>query len=338
MNSSIWNPRRKAIVVGLALNEEEQSLIDAACVLARKLDSPLELVHATQPLFNYMGAGDVVVNPYYGYDRAISDIEEDEARKSLAKIKSSIPSDISVNVHLMRDYSSEALSTIASEVHAGMVLCAVKKDEKGKLFGGISTAFSLASHSDIPVMIVPLGSKIDFNKRPRMLVADNLELEGRRALEAAIQLALDLDCLEISHIHVHQLGRREVKDMVEKVREAMNLGKIPANPDFSIETYTSQMKQKIAEDLNYRFHNSQGATLLKSQYHTHVAFGNPAEELHKAAREHQAQMIVFGRHHLFHKRGFALGKIPYDAMINEGLATLIVPDLDPAQLSAPKKT
>ncbi len=337
MNSSIWNPRRKAIVVGLVLNKDEQSLIDAACALARKLGSPLELVHATQPIFNYMGAGDVVVNPYFGYDRVISDIEEDEARKSLAKIKNSLPEDIAVNVHVMRDYSSEALSTIASEVHAGMILCAVKKDDKGNLFGGMSTAFSLASHSDIPVMIVPQGSKIDFNKRPRMLVADNLELEGRRALEAAIQLAADLDSTEISHIHVHQLGQSEVKAMVEKVREAMNLGKIPTNPDFSTETYIDQMKQKIAEDLNYRFHNSQGAALLKSQYHTHVAFGNPAEELQKAAHQYQAQMIVFGRHHLFHKRGFTLGKIPYDAMINEGLATLIVPDLDPAQLSAPKK-
>jgi nucleotide-binding universal stress UspA family protein len=161
-----------------------------------------------------------------------------------------------------------------------------------------------------------------------MLVADNLEVEGRRALEAAIQLADELDCAEICHTYVHQLGVSEVQHMVTKVREAMNLGRIPPNPEFSSQTFIDQVRSKFNEELRYRFHNSQGAYRVRPRYDSLVAFGKPAEELHKAALQHRSQILVFGRHHMFHRRRLALGKIPYDAMMEQGMTTLIVPDLD----------
>jgi len=328
MHANTWNPRHKAIVVGLALDDSDKSLIQCAIALARKLESPLELVHATQPIFNYMGAGDVVVNPYYGYDRVINDLEDEDARKGLENIQRNLPKDIRVGVHVLRDYTSEALTTIAIEVHAAMIVCGISKDASDNLLAGLSTAFSLAAHSEIPILIVPVGSTVDIGSRPRVLVADNLEVEGRRALETAIQLADELDSAEICHAHVHQLGVSEVQHMVDKVREAMNLGKIPPNPGFSSQAYIDQVRSQFNEELRYRFHNSQGAYRVRSRYETVVAFGNPAEELRKAALTHHSQILIFGRHHLFHRRRFAIGKIPYDAMMEAGVVTLIVPDLD----------
>lgn len=328
MNTNIWHPRHKAIVVGLSLDATDQDLLHTAIALARKLESPLELVHATQPIFNYMGAGDVVVNPYYGYDRVINDLEDEDARKGLDTLRQTIPADVKAGVHVLRDYASEALTTIATEVHAGLIICGISKDASANFLGGMSTAFSLASHAEVPVLIVPLGVKLDVATRPRMLVADNLEVEGRRALEVAIQLADELDCAEICHTHVHQLGITEVQHMVDKVREAMTLGRIPHNPEFSSRIYVEQIRGKINDELRYRFHNSQGAYRVKMRYETLVAFGNPVEELHKITLQHSSQLLVFGRHHLFHRRRFAVGKIPYNAMMEQGVATLIVPDLD----------
>lgn len=327
MNTAHWNPKNRAIVVGLSLDETDHRLIQSVIPLARKLGSPLELVHATQPIFNYMGAGDVVVNPYYGYDRVINDIEDEDARKGMEGFKASIPVDIKVATHVLRDYASEALTIIATEVHAGMIVCGIGKDASSNFLAGLSTAFSLASHAEVPVLIVPVGATVDIATRPRVLIADNLEVEGRRALEAAIQLADELDCSEICHTHVHQLGVSEVKHMVNKVREAMNLGKIPPNPDFSSKTYVEQIRNKINEELRYRFHNSTGAQRVTSRYEALVAFGSPVEELHKSTLHRKTQLIVFGRHHLFHRRRFALGKIPYEAMMEQGVATLIVPDV-----------
>jgi hypothetical protein len=82
----------------------------------------------------------------------------------------------------------------------------------------------------------------------------------------------------------------------------------------------------------YRFHNCLGAREGHLRYQTAVAFGSPAEELKRIALAHKAQIMIFGRHHMLHKKSFALGKIPYQAMVEEQIATLVVPDLEHTQL------
>lgn len=326
MNTAIWNPRNQAIVVGVSLDKKDELVVQSAAALARKLESPLELVHATQPIFNYMGAGDVVVNPYYGYDRVINDMEDEEARQGLERIRKSLPADLQVGLHVVRDYTSEALTTIATEVHAGLIVAGMGKRAGSNFLEGMSTAFSLAAHADVPVLILPIDRPIPFTDEPRMLVADNLEAEGRRALEAAIQMAIELKSSAVCHIHVHKLSNAEVEHMVDKVREAMNLGRIPLNPEFSTTTYTEQVRAKIVEELQLRFRGIPGAETLAPRYQALVSFGKPAEELHRTTHLHRPQLLVFGRHHLFHRQRFSLGKIPYDAMMEEGVATMIVPD------------
>ncbi len=330
MNTANWNPRRKAIVVGVSLDKKDEALVQSAAALARKLESPLELVHATQPIFNYMGAGDVVVNPYYGYDRVINDMEDDEARKGLERLRQTITSDLPVNLRVVRDYTSEALTTVASEVHAGLIICGMSRRAGSNFLEGMSTAFSLASHAEVPVLILPLDKAMDFAEVPRLLVADNLQVEGRLALEASIQMAKELKVAEFLHVHVHKLASSEVEHMVSKVREAMNLGRIPMNPEFSSRTYTAQVEARIAEDLQLRFRGALESETVTAQYKALVAFGHPAEELHKATQRQKPQLLVFGRHHMFHRQRFSLGKIPYDAMMEEGVATMIVPDKSPS--------
>ncbi|HYX36648.1 MAG TPA: universal stress protein [Oligoflexus sp.] len=326
MKTANWNPRSKPIVVGVSLDKSDEPMIQSASALARRLGSPLELVHATQPIFNYMGAGDVVVNPYYGYDRVINDMEDEESRKGLEKLRLSLPQDLRIGTHVLRDYTSEALTTIALEVQAGLIMCGMSKRAGHNLFEGISTAFSLAAHADIPVLILPSGVPQNFAERPRIVVADNLQLEGRCALAAAIQMAISMECSEFGHAHVHKLSHAGVHHMVDKVRAAMNLGKIQPNPEFTAASYTEQLRAKISEDLRSRFQNIPGAQDVASRYEALVSFGQPAEELQKITQNRRPQLLIFGRHHLFHRQRFSIGKIPYDAMMEEGVATMIVPD------------
>jgi hypothetical protein len=114
--------------------------------------------------------------------------------------------------------------------------------------------------------------------------------------------------------------------MVDKVQEAMNLGKIPPNPEFSTIAYTEQIRGKIADELRARFVSIPGSESMANRYETLVSFGKPAAELHRSTQLRRPQFLVFGRHHFFHRQGFSLGKIPYEAMMEEGVATLIVPD------------
>lgn len=326
MDRTIWHPRNQAIVVGVSLDKAEDHLLQSAVALARKLESPLELVHATQPIFNYMGAGDVVVNPYYGYDRTINDLEDAQAHKALAKIRQSLPEDLQIGLHVLRDYTSEALTSLATEVKAGLIVCGISQGAGHNLLEGMATAFSLASHADVPVLVLPLGAPLGLSESPRLLVADNLQDEGQKALEVAIEFGLALNCKEFCHTHVHMLSNSAVEHMVDKVQEAMNLGKIPLNPEFSTSAYTEQLRAQISADLRARFLNSPGAESISDRYETLVSFGKPAAELHRITLLLRPQLLVFGRHHLFHRQRFSLGKIPYEAMMEEGVATLIVPD------------
>jgi nucleotide-binding universal stress UspA family protein len=139
-------------------------------------------------------------------------------------------------------------------------------------------------------------------------------------------MASALKAAAVCHLHVHALSTKEVEHMVEKVREAMTLGRIPMNTEFSTSAYTEQMRERFADELQARFRSVPGAEAMAPRYQALVSFGKPVEELHKTTQLHKPQLLVFGRHHLFHRQRFSLGKIPYDAMMEGGVATMIVPD------------
>ncbi len=325
--------RPRPIILGLLLNESDHSLIKAAVALARRLQKPLTLVHAVRPIFHYLGAGDVSINPYYGYDKVLNDMEEEQAKTQLKALAKEIPEDIIVDTLVMRDYPAEALATLGAELHASLIICGVQIPQEKGILSGFSTAFSLAAHGEIPILMLPLGVELDLSGDLRILIADNLEKEGRAALENALFLAHALQCNEVLHAHIYPIDKHEIEHLVGHIQTAMNEGKIPIQPEFSVETYKEGLKHRIKDDLLYRFHNSIGAQGLMSRYQVAIAFGSPSEELQKLAKAHKAQIMIFGRHHLLHKKSFALGKIPYQAMVEEHIATLVVPDQEHAALN-----
>jgi len=315
----------KSIVVGLLLNDSDESLLRAAEALAERWQAPLELVHAVRPIFNYLGAGDVVINPYYVHETLINEREEERASQKLAGIAQRFGG--RARTHVIRDYSAEALLTVAAETQARVILCGIRAPEAQKLFSGFSTAFTLAAEADVPVMILPLGSGVDFNGALRVLVADNLNEEGRSALSAGLELAKEWQAESLNHVYVHNVEEKELNEMVESVKEGMILGKIPNNPDFNREYYVENVSAKTREDLVYRFQNMQGSEAFVGEYRPAVGYGHPAVELRRLARESRSQLMVFGRHHVLKTKNLSLGRVPYHAMINEGIATLVVPDM-----------
>ncbi len=320
--------RPRPIVVGMLLDASDRPLLKAGAALAHRLQKPLTLVHAVRPIFHYLGAGDVVINPYYGYDKVLNEMEEEQAKASLKKLAKEIPTDIPVDTLVIRDYPAEALTTVAAELHASLLICGVQAKVDKTWLSGFSTAFSLAAHGDVPVLMLPLDSELDLSGDLRVVVADNLESEGRAALENALYLAHALQCKELIHTHVYPIDRKEIDHLVEHIQNAMNEGKIPMQADFGVESYKAGLRQRIKDDLMYRFHNCMGAQGLSSHYQTAVAFGSPAEELQRIALTHHAQLLIYGRHHMLHKKSFSLGKIPYQAMVEQHIASLVVPDAE----------
>ena len=317
---------RRPIVVGLLLQGDEEAFLKSCSTLAERLEAPLELVHVLEMPQTGWAAPDFIVNPFFGYERALNEMDETLARQKLEAIAQRLSTRHPVRVHVLRDCPSAALCTIATELRAGLIVCGIKAPVSEGMFRGMSTAFALASHADTAVLILPRQTFFDFSSPHRLLIADNLEIEGRFALENALRLAEDLASPAIYHVHIHKRGRQEIAGMLTHVVDEMKRSQLVGPPQLNPELYIELLSQRIRDDLIYRFHNSEGAQRLGAVYEPRVAFGDAADELRVLIEQTHAGLLVFGRHHLIHRRGFSIGKMPYAAMIKQNVATFIVPD------------
>lgn len=321
--------KTQAIVAGLKLDETDLSILNIARFLAKKLHAPLHLVHAVRPMFSYVGSGDVTINPYYGYETNWSDKEERDAKEKFARLHETID-DVELHTAVLRDFPADALLTYAHEQKAGLLLCAVSMEDKSRnrFLSGLSTGLSLASDSDIPVLLVPKTQKLKLEHGLRIMVADNFESEGERALRAGMSLANALHAEQLTHVHVQDTSFGDIDKMIESVRESMLLGNLEADPLLNREYYMEQVRAKGREELIRRCHQSKIKALNSTIYEAVTAFGNPADEVHTEVLRTGSQLMVFGRHHMIRRKTLSLGRIPYNAMIEDGVATLIVPDED----------
>lgn len=321
---SVLAAQRRPLVVGLDFKEASEDFISSCISLAEKLHANVELVHAVHASsFDFMGPADAIVNPYYNYEKAFAALEEQDAHERLEAIKKSFPASIEVRAHVVREAPATALLSIAQELRAGLIVCGLGAGTAPTLFQGVSTAFSLAAHGDLPLMLLPLAGVLDFREPPRMLIADKLEVEGRFALENALRLAEDLATAAIFHVHVHPRRADLIDDMARRAQKLLGREQTEA---FEGKLYLEQIRSRIEGELLYRFHNSEGAQQLAASYETRLAFGEEAEELQKICEETKARLLVFGRHHLIHRKSFSLGKLPCEALLREKAAIVVVPD------------
>ncbi len=319
---SVLRAQRRPIVVGIDYRNIDEKFIASCATLAQKLNSPLELVHAVESSFDFMVPADVIVNPFYAYEKALAEMEESEAREKLESIKKQLPASLISHVHIIRGLPAEALLTVGQETKAGLIVCGAQSKSARNIFRGVSTAFSLATHADIPLLLLPMGESINFQDPLKMLIADNLEIEGRFSLENALRLAEDLGSSAIYHVHIHPRSAAQITAFASQLSPSME----EANPLFNGPRYLEMIQQRIIDDLLYRFHNSEGAQQLVARYEARIVFGEDSGELQRACKETGARILVFGRHHLIHRKSFSLGKLPCGALLDEQAAIVIVPD------------
>jgi nucleotide-binding universal stress UspA family protein len=317
--------QQRPILVAVVLRGQDEPVLATARTLARKLHAPLHLVHAVRPMFSYVGAGDLAINPYYGYEMNFNDKEEQSARAKLEALRTSLD-DVAVDTHLIRDFPAEAVLSLADEINAGLIIMGVGEDNGG-LLSGVSTEFTLASEALAPVLLVPSKIQVPFEGPLRILVADNLGEEGQAALMAAVKCANDLHAESLSHVHVQDMSIQDVDRMIESVRESMILGQIPSDPDLNRDYYMEQVRARTQDELIKRYEGLTENQLNSTRYEATVRFGRPAEEIHQEVNRIGAQMMVFGRHHRLHRKTLSLGRIPYSAMVEDGVATLVVPEV-----------
>lgn len=315
------------IVVGLDLTDNEENILHTATSLAQKTGSKLILVHAAQPFRSYTLAGEGFALPYEEFEKETYDSDIKVAELKLNAIRDRIPPEIVVETEVFRDYPENALDAVSTEARASLIICGIHSEKDDSIFSGMSTAFSLMSQAQVPVMIIPADSQVDFmSQKHTVLVADNLRNEGLFALRAALGLCKSISYRHLVHLHVKPTSYKEINSTVDKIRIAMIEGRIPNDPDFNAHIYVERIKADMKENMHKRLIDADSDFAQGLHYTPRVRFGDPASEVHRLVSESRADILVFGKHHFFRPKGLVIGKIPYSSMIERRVATIVVPD------------
>ncbi len=315
------------IVLGLDLSDEEDKLIQTAVSLVRKTGSRLMLVHAIQPFRTYATTGEDSILPNDAYEQGLylSDIEE--AKQRLQLIRDRLPAELLIDIQVCREFAENALDLVAAELKASLIICGMRANTPNPWYGGMSTALSLMGHSRFPVMIVPLTIMIDFATCDHnILVADNLKEEGLYALKAALGLCHSISYKQLIHLHVEKTSYRDINHTVEKIKLAMIEGKLPSNPEFEADVYLKQIKDEIRKLMYDRLKIADSDFAEGLHWSPKIRFGQAVEELRHLVKESKSDILVFGKHHFLRAREWELGKIPYQAMIDQNVASLVIPE------------
>ncbi len=315
------------IVVGLDLSDEEDKLIKTAVSLAKKTGARLVLVHAIQPFRSYASAGEDMTLPYEAFEQEVHHSDFDEAEQNLYALRDRLPAEILIETEVVREFPENALENTAEKVKASLIICGMReRDGETSWYGGMSTALSMMASSKFPVMILPLSTEIDFaTSEHNILVADNLQDEGLHALQAALGLCRSIAYKQLIHLHVKKTSYRDINETVEKIKVAMIEGRLPANPEFESDVYLRQIKDEVKTLMHDRLEAADKDFARGLHWSPRVKFGSPAEELQQVVRESKSDILVFGKHHFIRPKGLVLGTIPYSAMVEGNVASIVVP-------------
>ncbi len=315
------------IVLGLSLNDQEDHLIQSAVSLAQRTSTQLILVHAAQPDRNYSLAREGFVLPYEEFERESFDEDLAIAQNKIEAIRDALPSGLVCETRVFRDFAEDALEEVARSAKASLIICGFHKQQATRFLDSMSTGLSLMAHSRVPVMVIPYESFIDFQSQPlTVLIADDLKEDGEQALRGTLGFCRSIDVNQLVHVYVNPMSYREINQMVDKIRIAMLEGQIPSDPEFNSQVYIDQTKLEIKSLLKQRIETMDPSFIHEYKYRPAVRFGLPIEEVHRLSMEIKSQVLILGKHHVLHRGRLSIGKIPYEAMVEPHVASIIVPD------------
>lgn len=322
-------PRLNKIVVALKSDIDELALVPHVHEIAnfaKRLGAEVDFVSVAEPWDESWQSIYSTVGADYELIKTAESARLEEIKESLGRLK-----DAAGGYSKISTYASIGLP--AQEVlrhtkdHGGDLVVCLSRHRSYTLFPkGFSTVLSLMDELEVPILVFPLDCKTDLSRdRLKMMIADDLTDHSKNAVRYGYWLASRLTHCNISHVHVSPVKRNEIEYFTNAVQEAMNLGRIPQNSDFSYSKVVDMTEKKIRKQLagnrrEYDFKLEETGCQTKEN----VLFGDVCEELNHTIHENDFDFLVFGQHHFLHKKPLSLGKVPFSTMIKHKCPTLVV--------------
>ena len=327
------NTKQQTLIAGVSLSGQEKDYLRSCVGLADLLDAKLVLAHAILPFQSYAYAGEGAFYPVANYETGFRELSEAKATEEFDTLVNfcrdiSGPGSLSIDTRVVHADPALGLASLARELDASLLICGHhQKASKSDLFG-MSTAFLLMAEANMPVLSLPLETKSEINQKkpPRVLLADELTQEEPELIRIAAPILKAMKATQVTHVHISPLSQREIDHMVDTIKNGMILGRFPSDPNFNRDRYMSGTIKSIAMQLKQRFEAGTASQQLDHLHYQAIArFGDPLEEITDLAKDTQSTLLVFGRHHIFHRKTLSSGNLPYHGMTSLELPVLVVP-------------
>ncbi|MEZ4743788.1 MAG: universal stress protein [Bdellovibrionota bacterium] len=329
-----FSGKNRHIVAGIKFTPTTTDYIKSTISLARRSNMSLKFTHIVEP----WNQGPMVYSNTSPTQR-LSTLNEESRLKSAKKrldeaIKPFLKEyDIETSVHIGQ--VAETLKSEALTSRASLLVCGIKPIAHKFVPKGFTTALELITSSSIPVLALPEEKIYDFagdkkqEKKLTILVCDDLSPSSHDALPTAAELAGALKKSELLHLHIHKESKENLIKWAEQVASyTPTLRDLQFDFPIKKETIVANTEKAITDSMSKRLEVSQAILeMQKVDYNRKIAFGDIYEKLQEVIKETNPDLVVFGQHHLIHKRPFSIGRIPFYSMLNLELPILVVSTL-----------
>jgi nucleotide-binding universal stress UspA family protein len=257
------------------------------------------------------------------YEKACTEGADLELRQQL----NNLAGEAEVDHETVIAVPAQGLLQVAERTHASLIVCEAHHSSYRLMPRSVSTIVTLLAGTKIPLLIMPHDKNDDFQKgHLRIAVCDDLRSSSRHALAIASELGCAGTGNQIQQIHCSDLNPVDFESFSRSYayvnRDRLELTE--ALPTFQELLTTTELK--IAEHMQDRM--APFKPLLernKCALEKVVLFGDVEDELSKYLRRSDADVIVFGKHQMFHENILHLGSLSLTSMLQFHKPVLIVP-------------
>lgn len=308
------------ILVGVRFDSQMEKLIEYAKVFSKSTGAKIRLTHAVEPWKDNTWLSTFPTDDLYRSVAASVETQMlEEAKTRIKALKDSLK-EFEIETHVAIGASYEILNTDALRSRCSLIVVAADDKETNyqMMPQGFSTALSLMSKSQVPVMVIPSGYETPVTlEEAKILCADDLLSRGMEALGVSVELSSCFKRSKIHHAHVCHETKGSLADIGKKVIQWMTEGKVPYSDSFQEENLTDQVIDRTEDSLGERFQQARrNAGAPETDYEKHVLFGAVQDELRVMVEQNDPNFIVLGRHEFLHSKPFTVGKLPQWAMFS----------------------
>jgi nucleotide-binding universal stress UspA family protein len=318
--------QRDVISVAVSFDDNSERLARLGHALAKQTRKKLRLIHVCEPWF-----GQTYSYPL-GFDPTLHEIAlsvetntTEVAAKRLADLAATLGSDVPITTQVVTGQPAAAINADSQLHNVYLTLVGFRGKANRLTPTGWSTVASLLHSADVPVMVIPESAKVDLKEKPfKIAVTDDLSEQSRSCLDFAMSVAANVSEAELVHLHVSGLNADNLKGALQIALSSSRTG---IDQSLTPEDIVRDVNRRLSEHMARR--SERGMMALKSAngvYCNMVLNGEVNEELNKFVEKSRPQITFFGRHKMFHRAPFFLGRVPFANMINIGSAVVVVPD------------